>query len=78
LVGGKNYYSIAPNYDHFFEFLRNIAGDPLLGTTGLTLPPFDPEWLKVWAGMVAPKIESWERAKKQAEEEGVGRLKAKL
>jgi hypothetical protein len=79
LGGGKSYYSIAPNYEEFFEFLRHIAGEPAPGTTGLTLPPFDKKWSELWAGMVAPKIKVWERARKLAEEEEkAGRLKAKL
>ncbi|KAF2436865.1 FAD/NAD(P)-binding domain-containing protein [Tothia fuscella] len=78
LVGGKNYYSIAPDYDEFFEFLRNIAGEPAEGTTGLKLRPFDKKWLELWAGMVAPKIESWVKSRKQAEDEIAGTIKAKL
>jgi hypothetical protein len=78
LGGGKNYYSIAPNYREFFDFLRDIAGFPVPGTTGLSLPPFDKKWLETWAGMVAPKIEAWERERKKAEEEEAGRPKAKL
>jgi hypothetical protein len=78
-VGGKNYYSIAPNYRDYFEFLRNIAGDPVPGTNGIALPPFEDEWLKVWAGMVAPKIQAWEETRKQAEKEDAElRVKAKL
>lgn len=78
LGGGKSYYSIAPNYEEFFQFLRDIAGDPVPGTTGLTLPPFDKKWLELWAGMVAPKIQAWERTRKKAEEEAAGHTRAKL
>ncbi|KAK3392702.1 thiol-specific monooxygenase [Podospora didyma] len=79
--GGKNYYSIAPDYAAFFEFLREIAGDPAPETTGRVLPKFDPEWLKVWAGMVGPKIRGFEESRRKAEEEEekAGRpVKAKL
>ncbi|KAI0011192.1 FAD/NAD(P)-binding domain-containing protein [Xylariaceae sp. FL0662B] len=75
--GGKDYYSIAPNYDEFFEFLRDIAGDPASGTTGRTLPPFDKKWLELWTGMTAPKIDGWQRKRKRAEE-AKGIVKAKL
>lgn len=76
-VGGKDYYSISPNYEEFFEFLRGIAGEPAAGTTGRSLPVFDPEWLKVWVGMVDTKIGGWQRKRKRAEAlEGV--VKAKL
>jgi len=68
LKGGKSYYSIAPKFEEFFGFLRGIAGDPAPGTTGLSLPPFDQNWLKLWAGMVAPKIAAWEKARRTAEE----------
>jgi hypothetical protein len=78
LGGGKPYYSIAPNYEEFFELLRGIAGDPVEGTTGRVLPKFDRQMLDVWAGMVAPKLESWERERKRAEREGREIVKAKL
>lgn len=76
-VGGKDYYSIAPNYEEFFEFLRGIAGEPAAGTTGRVLPRFDPEWLKVWVEMVDTKIGGWQRKRKRAEALQ-GAVKAKL
>jgi hypothetical protein len=78
LVGGKNYYSIAPDYRTFFEFLRDVAGNPAPGTTGITLPPFDEEWLKVWGEMVAVKIRTWKKASKVAQDIEIGSVKAKL
>lgn len=75
--GGKDYYSIAPDYGKFFELLRNIAGDPAPGTTGRVLPPFDSKWLEIWTGMVATKIGGFQRKRKKAEE-GQAHLKAKL
>lgn len=66
-VGGKDYYSIAPNYEEFFEFLRGIAGAPAAGTTGRSLPAFDPEWLKSWVDMVHTKIGGWQRKRIRAE-----------
>lgn len=77
--GGKDYYSIAPDYQGFLEFLREIAGEPASGTTGRVLPRFDPEWLKVWTGMVAVKIRGFEEETRRAEEEESRRvIKAKL
>ncbi|KAK0658084.1 hypothetical protein B0T16DRAFT_319655 [Cercophora newfieldiana] len=79
--GGKAYYSIAPDYKEFFEFLREIAGDPEQGTTGRVLPKFNPEWLKTWAGMVTPKILGFEKSRREAEEaieEAGGQVRAKL
>ncbi|KAK0668181.1 putative monooxygenase [Cercophora samala] len=67
--GGKDYYSIAPDYKDFFEFLRNIAGDPKEGTTGRVLPEFSQEWLTVWKGMVAHKLRGFDEERKRAEEE---------
>ncbi|KAH6876346.1 hypothetical protein B0T10DRAFT_521172 [Thelonectria olida] len=66
--GGKDYYSIAPDYGEFFEFLRDIAGEPAPGTTGRQLPPFDPKWLDIWAEMPLVKLQGWERKRKAAEE----------
>lgn len=78
--GGKDYYSIAPNYGDFFEFLRGIAGEPAAGTTGRKLPPFEEKWLALWSGMVKWKIEGFQRKRARAEKaEGEGELvKAKL
>lgn len=77
--GGKDYYSIAPNYEDFFELLRSIAGEPAEGTTGRVLEPFRKDWMKLWQGMVGHKIEGWRRKRRQAEEKlGVGQVKAKL
>ncbi|KAJ4244751.1 hypothetical protein NW762_014327 [Fusarium torreyae] len=66
--GGKDYYSIAPDYEGYLEFLRDIAGEPAEGTVGRTLPAFDPQWLVIWSGMVAPRLDSWRRRRKEAEE----------
>lgn len=77
LKGGKDYYSIAPDYGTFLEFLRDIAGDPAPGTTGRTLPPFDKAWLDVWTGMVTHKIKAFERETRRAEEE-LSKVKARL
>jgi hypothetical protein len=74
---GKNYYSIAPEYGEYFEFLRDIAGDPSPESTGRVLPPFDEKWLSVWAEMATPKFKLWER-KRKAAEEGLSPVKAKL
>ncbi|KAK3328722.1 hypothetical protein B0H66DRAFT_486991, partial [Apodospora peruviana] len=64
--GGKDYYAIAPDYREYFELLRDIAGDPAPGTTGRNLPKFDPEWLKIWTGMVVTKIKGFERERERA------------
>lgn len=68
LKGGKDYYSIALDYEGFFEFLRNIAGDPHPGTSGRVLPPFDKRDLSVWTGMVAVKVKGFEDDARKAEE----------
>ncbi|KAK5651257.1 hypothetical protein OQA88_12665 [Cercophora sp. LCS_1] len=67
--GGKDYYSIAPDYQDFFEFLREVAGDPAPGTTGRVLPKFDPKLLGIWTGMVGAKIRGFEESRRKAEEE---------
>ncbi|KAM0274377.1 hypothetical protein ACHAQH_007914 [Verticillium albo-atrum] len=69
LKGGKNYYSIALDYEGFFEYLRYIAGDPAPGTTGRVLPPFDKGSLAIWTGMVTTKIKGFEEDARKAESE---------
>ncbi|KAI0840051.1 FAD/NAD(P)-binding domain-containing protein [Hypoxylon sp. FL0890] len=74
--GGKDYYSIAPDYGTYFEFLRGIAGEPAPGTTGRVLPVFDEDWLELWTGMVAHKIEYFQHKRKRAEEaRGIAKTK---
>ncbi|XDG02210.1 hypothetical protein ABKA04_001825 [Annulohypoxylon sp. FPYF3050] len=75
--GGKDYYSIAPDYGAYFEFLRGIAGEPAPGTTGRVLPAFDEKWLEIWTGMVTHKIEGFKRKRRRAEEAN-GHVRAKL
>lgn len=77
--GGKDYYSIAPNYKEYFDLLRNIAGEPLDGTSGLKLRPFSDDWMELWQGMVSHKIEGWKMKRARAEEKlGIRQVKAKL
>ncbi|KAK0624517.1 thiol-specific monooxygenase, partial [Bombardia bombarda] len=79
--GGKNYYSIAPDYEAFFEFLRELAGEPATGTSGRSLPKFNPEWKEIWADMAAPKIKWFQNERIRAEKEDLeiaGRFKSKL
>ncbi|CAJ0554688.1 Ff.00g132010.m01.CDS01 [Fusarium sp. VM40] len=59
--GGKAYYSIGSECQHFFEYLRDFAGEPERGTAGRRLPPFDPQWLVIWREMGAPKLWCWRR-----------------
>ncbi|KAI2463428.1 FAD/NAD(P)-binding domain-containing protein [Annulohypoxylon bovei var. microspora] len=75
--GGKNYYSIAPDYRAYFEFLRGIAGEPAPGTTGRVLPVFDEKLLEIWEGMVTYKIEGFQRKRKRADE-ARGQTRVKL
>lgn len=77
--GGKDYYSIAPDYQAFLEHLRVIAGQPAPGTTGRFLPKFDPEWLKIWTGMVGTtKVRGFEEERARAEGKESRIIKAKL
>ena len=66
---GKNFYSIAPDLEEYFEFLREVAGDPVPVSTGRVLPPFDKKWLDIWTGMVATKIKGWQRKRERAEKQ---------
>lgn len=75
--GGKNYYTIAPGYEGFFDLLRDIAGEPAEGTTGRKLQPFDKNWMELWTGMVAHKIRGWQK-KRQKAEQALSGLRAKL
>ena len=56
---GKPFFTLAPDYEQYFEALRSIAGEPAPGTSGRSLPKFDPSWLEHFASTVASRIAWW-------------------
>ena len=65
--GGKEYYTIGPDYEAFFEWFREMAQEPVKGTTGRVLPPFNPRWLVIWSNMFLPKLDRWRWKRQEAE-----------
>ncbi|KAF4545482.1 Thiol-specific monooxygenase [Lasiodiplodia theobromae] len=79
---GKPFYTLAPDWEAYFEDLRAIAGDPAPGTTGRVLPKFDKQWLKTFEEVLGIRLNWWksetERAEAEAKGNGEERLKARL
>lgn len=75
---GKPFYTLAPDWEVYFEALRAIAGDPAPGTTGRVLPKFDKQWLKAFEEVLGIRIDWWRREAEKAEREGGGVVKARL
>lgn len=77
---GKPFYTLAPDFEQYFEALRKVAGEPAEGTTGRVLPPFDQAWLDVFARVLETRLSYWRReAKKVEEEEEAGKgVRARL
>ncbi|KAI1071852.1 hypothetical protein LB507_005245 [Fusarium sp. FIESC RH6] len=65
--GGKEYYTIGPDYEAFFEWFREMAQEPVKGTTGRILPPFNPRWMVIWSNMFLPKLDRWRWKRQEAE-----------
>jgi hypothetical protein len=54
---GAGFTLIFPDFEEYFEALREMAGDPGVGVPGRRLPPFDKTWVDVF-------MEGHERRKK--------------
>lgn len=58
---GPASWTLMPDFEHHFETLRAIAGDPAPGTAGRVLPRYDPKWGEVFWDFVNRRIEWWEK-----------------
>ncbi|GME53094.1 Thiol-specific monooxygenase [Neofusicoccum parvum] len=76
---GKPFYTLAPDFEQYFEALRKVAGEPAEGTTGRVLPPFDQAWLDVFARVLETRLSYWRREAKKVKEEEAGKgVRARL
>ncbi|EKG12696.1 Flavin-containing monooxygenase FMO [Macrophomina phaseolina MS6] len=72
---GKPFYTLAPDWEAYFEALREIAGEPAVGTTGRVLPKFDKQWLKTFEEVLEIRLNWWKSEAQRAETEKHGRAR---
>ncbi|KAK1676888.1 thiol-specific monooxygenase [Colletotrichum godetiae] len=75
---GVPFFTLAPDFEQYFEALRAIAGEPAQGTTGRVLPKFDPKWLEAFSEVLDARIEWWKKETKKAEDQLKLAFKSKL
>ncbi|OJD30793.1 thiol-specific monooxygenase [Diplodia corticola] len=82
---GRPFYTLAPDWEGYFEALREVAGEPAEGTTGRVLPRFDGRWVKTFEEVLEVRLGWWrgeaERARqrqRQREREAREGAKARL
>ncbi|KKY27879.1 putative thiol-specific monooxygenase [Diplodia seriata] len=66
---GKPFYTLAPDWQEYFEALREVAGDPKPGTTGRVLPAFERRWIEVFEEVLGVRLGWWRGEKERAERE---------
>ncbi|PGH02231.1 hypothetical protein AJ79_07680 [Helicocarpus griseus UAMH5409] len=63
---GVPFTALAPDFEEYFNTVRELAGEPKEGQPGRRLPKFDPEWVKTFRAGHQKRIDMWERANKAA------------
>lgn len=63
---GPAFWALSPDFEHHFEAMRAIAGDPAPGTTGRVLPKYEAGWGDVFWHFVNQRAEWWEKEAAEA------------
>ncbi|KAK2786672.1 hypothetical protein FQN52_007680 [Onygenales sp. PD_12] len=63
---GVPFTALAPDFEEYFNFVRDLAGNPKDGAPGRRLPKFDPEWVKTFRAGHQRRVAMWERSNKLA------------
>ncbi|TVY88540.1 Thiol-specific monooxygenase [Lachnellula willkommii] len=58
---GQPFFKIAPDFEAYFEALRELAGDPAPGVPGRRLLEWDPAWLQIAEQTMQQRIENWKK-----------------
>ncbi|KAK7736661.1 hypothetical protein SLS53_006867 [Cytospora paraplurivora] len=71
--GGK-FTLVFPDFEEYFEKVRELAGEPTADGKGRRLPVYDPEWFRLFLDGHELRKSAWRRlnAEARAEIEGVG------
>lgn len=58
---GAPYWTLAPEFEFYFEGLRALAGEPAPGTTGRVLPKYESAWGDELQKLIKRRHEWWMR-----------------
>lgn len=75
---GAPFLLISPDFEIYFETLREMAGTPKDGEPGRRLPKFDPRWVDIFKASHRRSIQMWRKINEAAQREEDVRFKAKL
>ncbi|KAF6803374.1 dimethylaniline monooxygenase [Colletotrichum sojae] len=67
----SQFHEIKPDFGEYFEFLRNVAGEPAEGTEGYELPAWEDGWPVLGFGVLALKQKWWRGLKEGGEEKAI-------
>ncbi|KAF7717034.1 Flavin-containing monooxygenase [Penicillium ucsense] len=59
---GPAFTAINPDFETYFEGLRQLAGRPSAGSPGRVLPPFDRKWVEVFSAGHVRRKEMWSKS----------------
>lgn len=62
------FFSIAPDFEGYFETLRKLAGEPAAGTTGRELPKFEKWWEDEFQTVVNARVGWWQSEMRKAQQ----------
>lgn len=63
---GVAFTALWPKFEEYFETVRALAGEPGQGHPGRRLPPFDPDWVRIFIEGHQRRIDRWEKANAEA------------
>lgn len=58
---GQPFFKIAPDFEAYFEALRDLAGEPAPGVPGRRLLKWDPAWLQIAEQTMQQRIANWKK-----------------
>lgn len=56
---GSSFWTLMPDFEEHFGDLRDLAGDPVPGTTGRVLPRYRTEWADIFWKFIQYRIDWW-------------------
>lgn len=56
---GQPFFKVAPDFEEYFEALRELAGEPGPGVPGRRLLKWDPAWLGIADNTMQNRIKNW-------------------
>jgi hypothetical protein len=74
---GQQFFKVAPDFEDYFEGLRELAGEPGPGVPGRRLLKWDPAWLAIADSTMQNRIKNWKETAAVIEKQLDGGRKAR-